>query len=59
MVKFILIKSPEWATTKQACIGMNVHVVYLFFSSMHIIYSARSTFMYWALFYRNQILHLI
>ena len=40
MVKFILIKSPEWATTKQACIGMNVHVVYLFFSSMHIIYSA-------------------
>ena len=53
MVKLILIKYPdEWATTKQAC--RDELEVYLFFSST--IYILRSTSMYWALFYENEIL---
>ena len=56
MVKIILIKSPdEWATTKQAC--RDELVVYLFFFLPQ--YILRSTCMYWALFYENQILHFI
>ena len=54
MLKFILIKSPdEWATTKQAC--RDELVVYLFF----LPYILRSTSMYEALFYENQVSHFI
>ena len=53
MVKFILIKfHEEWATTKQAC--RDERVVYLFFLPQ---YTLHSTFMYWVLFYGNQMVH--